>query len=148
VTVNGVIFGALNSCRVLAKMASKQPNIVWPEQVTCLVAANAQELTLQAMTTGVTLILTAARGAPDTAYSAKLRTSLAGMLEWLDAHVEQARAELPARDISYFEAALFSLIRHLEFRYLVPVSIYMQLQAFAAEWGQRESARLTPFEFD
>lgn len=148
VTSDGVVFGALNSCRTLARLGSNVADIVWPEHVRSLVAANAQELTLQAMASEVTLILTTAEGAADSAYAAKLRSALIGMLGWLDAHVAQACAELPPRKLSYFEAALFSLVGHLEFRDVVSMGDYPRLQAFASVWGQRQAAVLTPFRFD
>lgn len=146
VTADGVVFGALNSCRRLARLATTSPRIVWPEQATSLVAANAQELTLQAMATEVTWVLL--QNDVESVYVRKLMRALLGMLEWLDAHVAQARSELPACDLSYFEAALFCLVEHLEFRNVMPLAPYPRLRAFAEQWGQRPSALATPFRFD
>lgn len=69
-------------------------------------------------------------------------------MDWLESNVVRAIGELPLRDISYFEAALFSLIGHLEFRAVLPMADYPQLRAFATEWGQRQAAVATPFGFD
>lgn len=146
VTADGVVFGALNSCRRLARLAKTTPRIVWPEQLSSLVAANAQELTLQAMATEVTWVLL--QNDVESAYARKLTKALLGMLEWLDEHVVQARSELPECELSYFEAALFCLVEHLEFRNVTPLSPYPRLREFAGQWGQRQSARATPFRFD
>lgn len=145
---SGVVFGSLNCCRVLAERATTPPTVVWPEHVRSRVAANAQELTLQAMASEVSLILATANAAPETTFSTKLRAALIGTVEWLEVNVEQALSELPARDVSYFEAALFSLVEHLEFRRVLAMDEYRRLQTFARQWGKRSSAVATPFRFD
>jgi hypothetical protein len=73
---------------------------------------------------------------------------LVGTLRWLDQNVDAALAELPARDLSYLEVALFCLMTHLEFRKVLVTEPYERLRAFTAVFGERESARATPFVFD
>lgn len=148
VTFGEVVFGSLNCSRALVRLATNAPRILWPEDVRSVVAANAQELTLQAMATEVSWLLTAASGASETSYATKLRTSLLGMMEWLEANATQACASLPPRDLSFFEAALFSLVEHLEFRGVLPLAPYPELRAFARAWGQRDSAIATAYRFD
>lgn len=148
VTSAGVVFGSLNCCRVLSELAPKPVVMVWPEHVRSLVAANFQELTLQAMTTEVTWILTNASTGPSGSYATKLQHGLASMLDWLDAKVEPALSELPERQVSYLELALFCLIEHLEFRRVVELGRYVELQRFRDVWGRRESARVTAFAYD
>src|SRR4051812_43364066 len=53
-TPRGIWFGALNICRELERLAPRRPFIVWPEAYDGPLLANAQELTLHAMATGVT----------------------------------------------------------------------------------------------
>lgn len=148
VTPAGVVFGSLNCCRALAELAPNPVAVVWPEQVRSLLAANFQELTLQAMTTEVSWILTNAATGPSGAYALKLHLGLSSMLAWLDANVDAALLELPPRHSSYLELALFCLIEHLEFRRVLDVQGYHHLQRFREQWGARESARLTPFAYD
>jgi len=70
------------------------------------------------------------------------------MMAWLEAHVTEACASLPSRDLSFFEAALFSLVEHLEFRTVLSLAPYPELRAFARTWGQRDSAIATAYRFD
>jgi hypothetical protein len=51
-------FGSLAICRTLACHARVKRDIVWPEQLLTPLLSNAQELTLQAMSTEVELLLT------------------------------------------------------------------------------------------
>lgn len=148
VTSEGVVFGSLNCCRALAELAPKPIAMIWPEQVRSLVAANVQELTLQAMTTEVTWILTNASTGPTGAYANKLLRGLVSTLDWLDVHVDAALGELPIRRVSYLELALFCLLEHLEFRRVVDVQRYVNLRRFRDKWGQRESAGATAFAYD
>ncbi len=164
VAPSGTWFGSLSICRELARLSPKTPplRIVWPEQLHDAVPAassvargvggrssllaNMQELTLQAMSTEVELILS---DSPSGALAVKRRESLENTLRWLDESVDAGLAQLPEdRDLSYLEVALYCLATHLEFRQVVPTAHYERLQRFAATYGEREGARLTPFVFD
>lgn len=158
-TPEGVWFGTLNICRELARRAPRKRRIVWPEELTTPVLANAQELALHAMATEVNLILSAARApraqptpqgseAPPVDVT-KLRTSLAGTLDWLERNLPQVLAALPAeRDLSFLEVCLFCLVRHLEFRQILSTEPFAALRAFTAEFETRPAARDTPYRFD
>jgi glutathione S-transferase len=77
------------------------------------------------------------------------RKSAAGMrgaLAWLDAHLDEALAELPSpRLVSVLELALFCLMRHFDLRPTVPLDPLPRLTAWAEAFGQRPSAARTPF---
>lgn len=143
-----VVFGALNSSRVVAELGNARPRVVWPEQVTTRLAANAQELVAQAMTTEVTWLMSNAAGVGESRYAAKLQASLVGTLSWLDSHVGRVLDELPTRDASYLEVCLFCLTEHLEFRQVTSLDGLPALARFRNDWAQRNSSKLTPFRFD
>jgi glutathione S-transferase len=149
-TPGGVWFGALNICRELARQAAVKRSIVWPEDLDQPLLANAQELTVQAMSTGVSLIMAGAAGEADVqGHPAKLRTSLLNMLSWLETNAKAALAQLPSeRDLSFLEVTLFCLITHLEFRKVVPTIAYSALNDFCRSFGGRQSAEATVFRFD
>jgi len=148
VTARGPIFGSLASCRALAPLASRPLRMVWPESTALGVAANALELSLQAMSTEVTLIMTSATGAAAAPYATKLRTALAGMLGWLEGSVLDALEALPERDLSYLELSLFCLVEHLEFREVMLLDRHDQLRRFRDQFAERPSAAATRFRFD
>jgi hypothetical protein len=148
VTADGVMFGALGSCRFLHTLASTSVDVLWPEGVPLGLAANAQELTLQAMATEVTLIMSAGTGTDPSPYATKLRHALVQMLVWLNANLTGALETLPTRDVSYFEVALFCLLDHLEFRHITPLTPFAHLVDFRTRYALRVSARTTPFRFD
>ncbi|HYP86756.1 MAG TPA: glutathione S-transferase N-terminal domain-containing protein, partial [Polyangiaceae bacterium] len=100
---SGVWFGALNICRQLARASSAPGRIVWPEQLTTPLLANAQELTVQAMASAVDLIMSRDSVAPTSSFVAKRRASLESSVSWLDQHVDAVLAALPERDSSYLE---------------------------------------------
>ena len=102
------------------------------------------------MATEVSLIMASlARAAPTNAYQIKLQTSLHNLLEWLEAHANEALSALPpTRDLSFLEVTLFCLVTHLEFRSAVPVADYPALLAFCERFGARASARETAYRFD
>jgi len=141
-----VWFGALPICRVLARSASRAARIAWPEALESPLLSNAQELTLQAMATGVELLMSAETGS--SGYADKRRASLTNSLGWLDQHVDAALAALPERDTSYLETTLFCLTEHLEFRQVLSTRPFTRLVAFCERFGERASARATPFVFD
>jgi glutathione S-transferase len=148
-TSDGPWFGTLNICHELARRAPEPQRIVWPEDLGRL-AANAQELVLQGMATEVTLImgrLSDPQGA--TAYDAKLRTSLAGSLSWLDAQLTAAIASLPRdRSLSWLEVTCFCFVTHLEFRSVIDTRGYAALQTFCQNFAARPSALATPYRVD
>jgi glutathione S-transferase len=149
-TPRGVWFGSLNICRELARHSQRGLRVVWPEGLDRPLTANAQELTLQAMTTEVALIMSKlAAPASGGDASSKMRLSLTNTLAWLEHNFEEVRAELPAeRDLSYLEVSLFCFVTHLEFREVVPIAEYGALNAFCRHFAARSSASETSYRFD
>jgi hypothetical protein len=145
---DGVVFGSLNCCRRVFQTAEAPPHVLWPEHLQEPLWANAQELTLQAMSSEVSWIMSTLGGAGDSAYAAKLREGLLGTLTWLDQTAPAVLQQLPNRDLSYWEVCLFCLVEHLEFRRVVPLDDYGFLREFREQWAQRASARATPYRFD
>jgi hypothetical protein len=148
ITAQGPIFGSLGGCRALAPLASRSLRMVWPEATPLGVAANALELSLQAMSTEVALIMATATGAAASPYALKSRTALAGLLGWLECNVLEALAALPERDLSYLELSLFCLIDHLEFREVMVLDQHERLRSFRELFAERPSATATRFRFD
>lgn len=148
VTAEGTAFGALNSCRALHRLSTSAAHVVWPEDVPLGVPANAQELTLQAMATEVTLIMSRSSTSEPSSYAAKLNEALLNTLVWLESNLDGALGALPARTVSYFEVALFCLLEHVEFRQLASLTSHPHLVAFRTYYSQRPSAIATPFRFD
>jgi glutathione S-transferase len=150
----GTWFGSLNICRAFARRARVASRVIWPEAHVEPITANALELTLAAMSTEVTLIMSSLGGqaeAPQTLtpHATKLKKSLGDTLAWLDTHLERVLDALPAeRDLSYLEVALFCLVTHLEFRSVVPITPYPALGAFCERLAQRPSAEQTAYRFD
>jgi hypothetical protein len=158
-TRQGSWFGALSICRQLRRLSTRPVAMAWPEDFDQPLLANAQELTLQAMATEVTLIMNQLAGSGESTHQRKLEQSLLGSLGWLDRHVTLAREALArdalprealpgARWLSYFEVTLFCLVTHLEFRSVVPTAGYPQLLEFCRDFGERRSALDTPYRFD
>jgi|SRR5215217_1614670 len=148
-TPRGVWFGALNVCRELRRMSSLTPHVVWPEDLEAPVLANAQELVLQAMSTEVTLIMSKLGGTGESAHQSKMRTGLTNMMSWLEQNLTTVLATLPSqRDLSFLEVTLFCLVRHLEFREVLPMTSYEELNAFCQRFETRASAMETTFRFD
>lgn len=155
VTETGPLFGAENICRELVRRAGaknkkdkakKKSDIVMRGDLDSRLVANAEELTLHAMQTGVIIILGKTSGI---APSAKTSRSLENTLAWLDANVEGVIAALPeGRTVSFVEVALFCLTRHLPFRDVIDVKPYAKLLAFADGYGGRPSARETEYRID
>lgn len=149
----GTWFGSLNICRALARRTPAR-RIVWPEALIEPITANAQELTLSAMSTEVTLIMSSLGGEAEgpramSPHTAKMQKSLVDTLAWLDSHVERVLAALPAeRELSYLEVALFCLVTHLLFRSVVPVDPYPRLRTFIQRFDERPSAEQTAYRFD
>jgi glutathione S-transferase len=149
VAPSGTWFGALNVCRELTRHARLERRVIWPEALERPLLANAQELTVQAMSTEVSLIMGSLNGAqlPE-AHREKLGASLRGCLGWLEENIAAVLDLLPPRELSFLEVTLFCLVTHLEFRSLLPGGDYARLQAFCARFAERDSARATPFRFD
>lgn len=149
-TGGSTLFGALNICRELARQSARGARIVWPEDLTSPLLANAQELIAHAMSAEVGLVMHKVVGGEGTARDQQKRLqSLLNSLAWLERHLEEVVSQLaPNRDVSYLEVTLHCLIEHLEFRNVVKTDGYTALRAFAAAFGQRESAKRTPYVFD
>jgi glutathione S-transferase len=149
-TSSGVWFGALNICRELSRRSTLGLRVVWPEDLDQPLPANAQEFTVQAMATEVTLIMAKVAGLPgDDAYHLKMRKSLSNTIVWLDENLPGALAALPpSRDLSFLEVTLFCLVTHLDFREILPTAGHANLTRFCQELGERASAVSTSYRFD
>ena len=150
-TPAGMVFGSENICRTLAELAPTPLRIVWPEQLRSRVSRNAQELVWHCMNAQVQIVFgtLVAKLPADNLYFDKARLGFEGALTWLDKNLAEALNALPAaRQLSLFEASLFCIVEHLQFRKTLPVEQYAALMSFARSFGERPSARLTPYEFD
>jgi glutathione S-transferase len=148
-TPEGTWFGTLNICRELARRSPVAGRLVWPEDLSDPLTANAQELVLDAMETEVTIIMGRVAGlADDHALFTKPFARLRGTLGWLETHLEAALARLPERRLSYLEATAYAFTAHLEFRGIMPLDAFPKLVAFRAAFGARPCAERTPFHFD
>ncbi len=149
--VDGVaLFGTENICRRLVELAGRagDPRVVLPERVTADLARSAQEMVWHAMAAQVQLVvgLVFSRLPADALLFVKARAGMTGALAWLDEHLDEALALLPApRDLSVLEVSLFCLVEHVVFRPTVPLDPYPRLRAFAEDFGRRESAQRTPY---
>ena len=149
-TTDGVWFGALNICRELTRRSTREVRVVWPEALERPAAANAQELTLQAMANEVTLITSGLGGLTGpSAFRLKVQDGLERSLVWLDRNLDEALASLPAGPrASYLEVTLYCVLTHLDFRGVASTAPYARLTAFAEQYGARPSAEQTPYRFD
>ena len=147
------LFGTENICRRLIELAGRtaDPRIVLPEYVTADLGRNAQEMVWHAMAAQVQLRmgLALAKLSADNVFFTKIQAGMAGALTWLETHLDQALALLPAsRDVSLFEVTLFCLLEHIAFSSTLPLDRYIRLLRFASAFGERESARRTSYRFD
>ena len=78
----------------------------------------------------------------------KRRASLENCLAWLDANLAEIRDQLPAERIRLFELGLFAVLEHFAFRNPIDLSAMDSLTGFMAAFGQRASARATPYRVD
>ena len=149
-TPGGVWFGALNICRELRRQSSYRPRTVWPEDLHEPLLANAQELTVQAMATEVTLIMAKLSGSGEgNAHHVKLRESLISTMSWLENNARHVLEALPSdRDLSYLEVTLFCLVTHLEFRGVLPFGPYPHRNTFCQRFAERASTDETTYRFD
>ena len=148
IDAQGPLYGTENICRALTRRSGLGQRVVLRGAVDDRLVANAEELVLHAMGTGVILIVTNASGAHP-APPAKLRASLENALAFFDTNLNGVLAALPSdRLLSFFEAALFSLVTHLPFRKVMDPRAYARLMAFCASFADRASARATEYHFD
>jgi glutathione S-transferase len=149
-TPEGTWFGSLNVCRALARISPPQLRLIWPEDLTHVLAANAQEIVTDAMGTGVVIITSRLTGtADDDPALRKPLARLSGALAWLEANLEAAFAAQPrGGDLSFLEVSSFCFLTHLAFRGLGTLEGYPRLRAFTARFDERPSAQATPYRFD
>ena len=144
----GKLFGTENICREVARRSGQRHRVVLRGDVTTRIVANAEELLLHAMSSSVALITTALAGGEHRP-APKVRPSLENAAAFLDTHIAEVRAALPAaRLLSFFEAALYCQVRHLAFRSLLDASGYGHLQAFCQEFERRPASQATAYRFD
>ncbi|MBU6247339.1 MAG: glutathione S-transferase family protein [Xanthomonadaceae bacterium] len=144
------VFGAENICRTLAERHSGTGRILWTEQLPGPAARNVQEMVWHAMAAQVQMVFgtQAAHLPADNLYFAKAARGLAQVLAWLDARLDDVLVALPPRTTSLMEVSLFCLLEHLDFRPSVGWEDHRRLQAFAAGFAQRPSARATAYRLD
>jgi glutathione S-transferase len=145
-----VVWGSLNACRWLAGQTDGGPaRVFWPEQAGSALLMNAHEVQAHAMAAQVEVVFheIVSKRPPDAA-SRKRRASLLQCLAWLDHHLPEIHAELPASRIAIFELGLFCLLEHLPFRNPIDLSAMPHLTTFASAFGARPSAQATPYRFD
>lgn len=145
---HGPLYGTENICRELTRRSDLRDRVVLRGDVSNRLVANAEELVLHAMNTGVNLIMS---GMADKERSLppKVRPSLENALAFLDANVDGILAILPAdRVLSFLEVALFCCVTHLPFRDLLDLSAYSALSRFATVFANRASAQETVYRFD
>lgn len=150
---DSLLFGTDNICNRLVELAGRaeDPRLVRSGQLTTDLLRSAQELVWHAMSVQVQLVIGVriAKLPAENAYFVKARLGLQGALKWLDERLDVVLAALPApRDLSVFEVSLFCLVEHVEFRPMVPLEDVPKLRAFAKQFGERESAQLTPYRVD
>lgn len=148
VTGDGPLFGTENICRELVRRSGRGAEVVLRGAVADRRVANAEELVLHAMSAEVSLIL--ARLAGDARFAPpKLERSLDGSLRYLDDHLDEALAALPApRLLSFLEVAAFCLATHLPFREIRSADGYPRLGELCRQFGERAAARATGYAFD
>jgi glutathione S-transferase len=144
---HGALFGAENICRALLRRSERETErFIMRGDLPDRAVANAEELTLHVMSCGVSLLM--AKGAGASA-PPKLTPSLHNSLRHLDETLPATLASLPpSRLLSFLEVTLFCVVTHLEFRELMDVSPFHELGAFCLRFGERESAKATPYRFD
>jgi glutathione S-transferase len=144
----GPLFGTENICRELVRRSGGASRVVLRGEVTDRAVANAEELTLHAMSTGVSLIMAKMSGGDGLA-PPKVRRSLENSLRYLDENLDAVLAALPAnRALSFIEVALFCVVTHLPFREVMDVAPYHRLVDFCGRFAERQGARDTEYRFD
>lgn len=150
---DSALYGTDNICNRLVELAGRadDPRIVRSGWLTSDLLRSAQELVWHAMSVQVQLIIGVriAKLPAENAFFVKARLGLHGALRWLEERLDLVLAALPSpRDLSVFEVSLFCLVEHVEFRPMVPLDDFPKLRAFARQFGERESAQLTPYRAD
>jgi glutathione S-transferase len=144
----GPLFGTENICRELLRRSGRASNVVMRGDVSDRVVANAEELTLHAMSSETSLIMAKMAGDARLA-PPKASQSIANSLRHLDEHVDALLAALPRdRAFSFVEVALFCAVTHLPFRQVMDVTPWARLVDFSKRFGERESAQITEYRFD
>ena len=148
VDAQGSLFGTENICRELTRRSGHGARVVLRGDVAARIVANAEELILHAMGAGVMLIMASMPGSDQPA-PPKVRRGLENALAFVDTHLDQVLAALPAdRVLSFCEVSLYCLITHLPFRKVMEIDGYPRLQRFGQDFGVRASAQATGYRFD
>jgi glutathione S-transferase len=148
-TEAGTWFGSMNVCRELARRASKPLRVVWPEEHTDVVSANAFELVNEGMAAEVQIVMGKAAGlTADHPFLVKPLSRIRGSLDYLESNLPRIIASLPSRDMSLLETMLFCYGEHLGFREILSIADRPRLSDFVAAWSRRPSALATPYGFD
>ena len=148
IDAQGPLFGTENICREITERSGARVRVVLRGDVAKRIVANAEELVLHVMSTGVALIMTKI-AAPDAPPPPKLMPSLTNALVHLNESIDETLEMLPNdRVLSFFEVAVFAAVTHLSFRQVADVSPYERLEAFRDRFATREGARQTEYRFD
>jgi glutathione S-transferase len=144
----GPLFGTENICRELVRRSGNASKVVMRGDMSDRIVVNAEELTLHAMSSEVTLVM--AKMAGDVRLAPpKVSRSLENSLRHLDENVDALLAALPGgRVLSFVEVALFCVVTHLPFRQVMDVASWARLGDFCRHFGQRKSAQGTEYRFD
>lgn len=143
------VYGALAICRHLETLASGAPPIVWPEHRRQPLLLNAHELLAHLMAVQVEVVFHEfVEKRPPDAASRKRRQSLLNCLDWFEQHLDALLATTPPGSIDILQVGLFCLLEHLPFRNPIDLSHCPRLCAFVTQFGERASARATPYRFD
>lgn len=143
---HGPLFGAENICRELLRRGGQRgAGVVLRAHSPNRALANAEELTLHVMSSGVSLVMSGIAGAGHLA-PPKVVPSLHNGLRHLN---ETLSAALPSdRRLSFFEVTLFCALTHLRFREVTDCAAFPYFFEFCASFGERESAQATLYRFD
>jgi len=145
---DGPLFGTENICRALTERSRARDRVVLRSDVGKREVANAEEMVLHVMSTGVSLIMSKI-AAPDAPPPPKLMPSLQNALLHLNGTIDQVLELLPKdRVLSFLEAAIFAAVSHLSFRQVADVAPYDRLAAFCDRFATREGARQTEYRYD
>lgn len=142
----GPLFGTENICREIVRRSGKESFVVLRGDVADRVVANAEELTLNVLTTEVTYVTLRLNEQPPLP---KLMPSIEKSLDYLEQNLDAALAALPEhRALSFLEVALFCVLEHLPFREVLDITPWKRLDEFRLRFGERESAKATVYRFD
>lgn len=149
---DGALYGTENICAELVRRAglAGKPagggEALLRGAVRDRVVANAEELTLHAMSAEVSLIIL--KGPDRQPLPPKVRAGLVNALDHLDRTLDSALQRLPERRVSFLEAAIFALVTHVVWRRIADVAPYPRLTAFVERFAERESAKRTEYAYD